>query len=406
MLKEIIVNVVGYVISYKSKEADKLIENKIQQEKIKSFCEENRLELVKVYTELNHSGSELRKSLVELMNGAPQKKFSGVIVFSYDRLAPEEDIRQWITQELKNYGIEVYSLTEPSSLNIEQKAEKKSKSIKEKLRDLPSLPEVVTKVTELVQNPNSSAAQLSQIISQDSGLTSRVLRMVNSAFYGFPKQISSIQHAITIMGFSTIKSLVLSSSIFRIFSPKAGAVTSLDYKKFWKHSLLTAIASKFIYQKLFFQQDENIFSAAILHDIGKVILDQFDHENYLNVLSAVPNACLGTETLEAEQKYCDVTHQYIGNYVASNWNLPDALSDVILYHHNPLKAENNQRLAVVVYLGNILSHLLLDYEIFTINYFDEEILQHIGLDEDDLADIFTELKHEAEQLKDLESFFK
>lgn len=398
---------VGYIISYKLKEADKLIENKVQQEKIRSFCEENRLETIKFYTEDNNAGeSEIKEALAELMNDASQRKFSAVIVCSFDTLALEEDIRKWIINELKGYGTEVYSLTESSLLNAEEKAEKKSKTIKEKLRDLPSLPEVVTKVTEIVQDPNSSAAQLSKIISQDSGLTSRVLRMVNSAFYGFPKQISSIQHAITVMGFNTIKSLVLSSSIFRIFAPKKGMASSLDYKKFWKHSLLTATASKKIYRKLFFEDDEDIFSAAILHDIGKIILDQYDHANYSNVILEVRNPLLSEEVSEVEKNRCDVTHQYIGKFVAETWNLPETLSDVIMFHHNPLECKNNEKSAVSVYFANILSHLLIDYGVFSSNYFDEEILSHFGLNETDLAEIFSELKEDAENLKDLESFFR
>jgi len=399
-------NVVGYVISYKAEKTDKYIENKIQQEKIKSFCEQNRLELVKIYTEINHSKPDMRESLVELMNNAPDKKFSGVLVYTYDRLAEDENIKNWIIQELKNYGVEVYSLTEPDSLNSEQKAQKKSKSIKEKLKDLPSLPEVVTKVTELVQDPKSSAAQLSKIISHDSGLTLRVLRMVNSAYYGFPRQISSIQHAITIMGFTTIKSLVLSSSIFRIFAPKSGTKTCLDYKKFWKHSLLTAIASRNIYQKLFFQPDENIFSAAILHDVGKIILDQYDHDNYARAYAEAPSPLFGGDALVAELKHCDITHQQIGHFVSENWNLPEMLSDVIRYHHSPLDSENQQNFTTVVHLGNIFSHLILDYGVFSINFFDDEILNQISLNESDLSLIFEELKQESEQLNDLESFFK
>jgi len=399
-------NIVGYVISYKTKEADKLIENRIQKERITSFCEQNRLNLVKVYIDLNKNKADQRHALVELMNKAPEKKFSGVLVYTFDRLGIEEEIRNWIIAELKGFGVEVYSLTEAAPLTLEQKAEKKSKALKDKLKDLPSLPEVVTKVTELVQNPNSSAAQLGKIISNDSGLTSRVLRMVNSAYYGFPKQISSIQHAITILGFTTIKSLVLSSSIFRIFSPKPGVNTSLDYKKFWKHSLLTAIASKNIYQKLFFRSDENIFSAAILHDIGKIILDQYDHENYVAALSEAAVFLFGDDILNAEQKHCDVTHQYIGNYVAESWNLPPALSDVIRYHHFPLESKEHQELTTVVYIGNILAHLILDYGTFSINNFEDAVLYHMGINEDDLIAIFTELKEEAEQIKDLESFFK
>ncbi len=399
-------NVVGYVVSYELKGPDRLVENKIQQEKIRSFCEENRLELVKTYTDTVQKDSEPRHALVEIMNIATEKGFSAILVYSFDRIAQEEDLRNWIIQELKIYGIEIFSLTEAPPLSVGQKAEKKSGTLKEKLRDLPSLPEVVVRVTELVQDPKSSAAQMSRLISQDPGLTSRVLRLVNSAYYGFPGQISSIQHAITILGFTTIKSLVLSSSIFRIFSSKAGMSAGLDYKNFWRHSLLTALASKIIYQKLFYQADENIFSAAILHDIGKIILDQYDHDNYSLALLEASNPLLNEDILNSELKYCDVNHPFIGNYVAKSWNLPEPISEVIRYHHSPLEATEHQRLAVVVYLANILSHLVLDDEIFSANSFDDEVLKNIGISEDELVLFFAELRKEAEILQDIESFFK
>lgn len=407
-------NVAGYVISYNSNKADALIEKRIQREKMLQFCEQNRLEFVKLYTEQDITEEGTRPSLVALMDSAVEKNISGILVYSYDRLALEEDIRNWIIQEFKNYGIEVYSLTEVAPLSPSQKAGKKSKTIQEKLRDLPSLPEIVTKVTELVQDPKSSAAQISRIISHDSGLTSRVLKMVNSAYYGFPRQISSIQHAIAIMGFTTMKSLVLSSSIFRIFTPKAKGDSSLNYKNFWKHSLLTAIASKEVYYRLFFENDENIFSAAILHDIGKIILDQYDHENYSHALKEIKDyITFGTSVensvaivLETEKKHCDVSHPFIGHFVSEAWNLPESISEVILYHHNPLESKKYQKLSSAVYLGNIISHLILDLGVFSINAFSPEVLSHLGLDEYTLAEIFSNLKQEAEKLQDLESFFK
>ena len=185
-------NVIGYIISYES------------GLEIKSFCKKNGLNLLEIMAEPEESRPDYRPKLVQLMNEAPRKKFTGVVVSSFSELAQEEDIRKWIIDELKKYSIEVYSATETVLTKPENEVTAKSKSIKLKARDLPSLPEVVTKITELVQNPKSSAAELSIVISQDSGLTSRVLRLVNSAYYGFPKQISSIQHAIMILGFSTI----------------------------------------------------------------------------------------------------------------------------------------------------------------------------------------------------------
>ncbi len=399
-------NVAGYIISYKEEHEARELENKLQGEKIEIFCKKNGLNLLKYYTEPEDSRPDYRPELIKLLNKTSGNKISALVVYEFSRLAQEEDIRNWITTEFKKKGMQIYSVTE-TSMEFEAKAsEKKTISIKQRVRDLPSLPEVVTKVTELIQNPNSSAAEMGKIISQDSGLTSRVLRLVNSAYYGFPKQISSIQHAIMILGFTTIKGLVLSSSIFKIFSPKHNLINGLDYKKFWKHSLLTAVASKTIYKKLFFEEDENIFSAAILHDIGKLILDQHDHDNYNNAIAEIKDPLYINQVLAAEQKHCEVTHPHIGAFVAESWNLPEVLSDVIKYHHDPLKSEDYQRITIVVYLGNLISQLVLDSENFDINVFDENVLNYLGIDEDDLSEIFSSIKEEGSNLEDLESFFK
>ncbi len=399
-------NVIGYVVSYTAKKEDRELENKLQKERIEVFCKKNGFNLLTVLVEPEESRADYRPNLIKLLNNASKSKFTGMVVYEFERLAEEEDIKNWIIQEFKKYGIQLYSITQTTFDEHFQESEEKSRSIKQKVRDLPSLPEVVTKVTELVQNPNSSALELSTIISQDSGLTSRVLRLVNSAYYGFPKQISSIQHAIMILGFTTIKGLVLSSSIFKMFSPKNNLVNAFDYKNFWKHSLMTAIASKNIYKKLFYEDDENIFSAAILHDIGKLILDQYDHSNYANVLAEAQNQIYSNQLLKAEQKYCEVTHPFIGHIVSEGWNLPPVLSDVIKYHHEPLKSEGHERITTVVYLGNIISRLILDLNEFSIDVFDEAITQHLGLSEDYLREIYDELRQEAEKIEDLESFFK
>ena len=399
-------NTAGYIISYKTDKEARDLENKLQKEKIESFCKKNALNLLEFLVEPEESRNDYRPALIKALNEASKSRFSAIVVYDFARLAEEEEIRNWIIEEFKKYRIQVYSVTETSFAISLKESEKKSRSIKEKVLDLPSLPEVVTKVTELVQNPKSSAADLGEVISRDSGLTSRVLKLVNSAYYGFPKQISSIQHAIMILGFTTIKGLVLSSSIYKIFSPKNNLVNTFDYKKFWKHSLLTAIASRKIYKELFFEEDENIFSAAILHDIGKLILDQYDHNNYANVTAEVPNQIYAAPVLKAEQKYCEVTHPSIGHLVAEGWNLPSILSDVIKYHHNPLESEDNERITTVVYLGNLISQLALEEDDFVMDVFDENIISHIGLDENDLIQIFQSLKEEASELEDMESFFK
>ena len=148
---------------------------------------------------------------------------------------------------LSRHSIELYSITENEYLSdpYQEDVQEKINMVLRRVKDIPSLPEVVTKIMELVSNPTSSAAELSKVIAHDPGLTTRVLRLVNSAYYGFPKQISSVQQAIMILGFTTMRGLVLSTSIFKIFTPKDSKTgKTIDYKQFWKHSISVALCAR------------------------------------------------------------------------------------------------------------------------------------------------------------------
>lgn len=399
----------GYVNSYRRHEFERNLELKIQKEKIQEFCEKHGFELQKIYEEPIESRPDYKPELMKLINDSSKKEFEKVIVIKFEKLGLDETMRDWVKDELKKYKTEIHSLTEsavPSLKKEDSLSGTKADRIKSKVRDIPSLPEIVTKVMELVQDPMSSASNLSRIISHDPGLTSRVLRLVNSAYYGFPRQISSIQHAITILGFTTMRGLVLSSSIFKIFSPKNDSSKLLDYKKFWKHSLVAAIASKKINNYLQFNEADDIFSAAILHDIGKIILDQYDHENYILALKEAPVPVFHETVIAAEEKYCEISHQNIGFMIAESWNLPDSISDIIKHHHNPNNSFENRKLTSIVYLGNIFSHLVLDLNIIDIKLFDSQVLDYLGLAEDDLYSINAEIVEEVENIGDFESFFK
>ncbi len=400
---------VGYISSYRSHELDREIELKIQRERIAEFCKNNAIELLKLYEESKDSREDYKPELLKLIDSASSKTIDKVIVLKFEKFGQEKLVQDWVVEELHKQSVKVHSLTESSKSTsgiTNEKALKKANNIKLNVRDIPSLPEVVTKIMELVQDPNSSAAQLSKVISHDPGLTSRVLRLVNSAYYGFPKQISSIQHAIMILGFTTMRGLVLSSSIFKIFAPKPGVEHKLDYKKFWKHSLVTAVASKTIKNHLYLQEEDDVFSSAILHDIGKIILDQYDHENYINALTKASNPLKSEQVLFYEEEFCSVNHQDIGFLVTDGWNLPDTITDVIRFHHTPLESENNSKLTSIVNIGNILSHLILDQTPFDVDFFDQEITEHLGIGAEDLWEISQKIQEQVEDLGNFESFFK
>src|SRR5215467_3839166 len=118
-------------------------------------------------------------------------------------------------------------------------------TLDKKLADLPPLPAVVTRIMETVNDPNACAEELNRLISLDQGLSSKMLRIVNSAYYGFPKRISTITHAVVILGFNTVRNLVLGVSAFGMLSRKAGS-GGLNRTKFWEHSVATAVAAGII----------------------------------------------------------------------------------------------------------------------------------------------------------------
>ncbi len=225
------------------------------------------------------------------------------------------------------------------------------KSVIENLTDIPTLPTVVSKITTLMQNPRTSAGEVGQAITTDQSLTSKTLKLVNSAFYGFPGRINTITHAIVILGFTTVKNIVLTASIFDALSKK-GRNQFFDVEAFWLHSIATGAISKVIAENMKSKYTEEAFIGGLLHDLGKVICNICAEEEYNKVIRYQrENDCL---IKDAELKVLKVTHQDVGGWIASKWNLPKDLSAVLQYHHYPLSAGAYEELASIVHLADIL----------------------------------------------------
>ena len=398
---------VGYISSFKKNDTERGVELKIQTERIKEFCLKNHLVFHKIYEEPKESSEDDKTELFKLLDDAVQGKFQHVVVLSLDRISYDMVGKVWVTDELKKNGIKLHSLTENLifSPDTDEEILNKAEEIKNKVQDIPSLPEIVNKVINLIQNPNSSALQLSKIIANDAGLTTRVLRLVNSAYYGFPRQISSIQQAIAMLGFSAIKGLVVSSSIFKVFAPTDNKIKMLDYKKLWKHSLITAIIAKHINKFLKLEDDENLFSASILHDMGKIILDQYDHANYVLALTESSDFDL-LQNLENESKYCGLNHCETGHLIADHWNLPETISETIRHHHTPLEAsEEYRKIVSVVNLANILT-VFYEKEIeLTPDWLTIIDMELLNLDEETILNIYSEIVEELSKEDNLENYF-
>lgn len=276
--------------------------------------------------------------------------------------------------------------------------------ILKRIRDIPSLPEVVTRILGIISEPNTPASQIAKLISYDPGLTSKVLRMVNSAAYGFQRQISSIQHGIMILGFNTVRGLVLSASIFKMFEGTAKA-QGLDHKQFWEHSLGTAIAARVLAQSMRIPEADDVFSAAMLHDIGKVVLDVHFGPDYHQVLHAARLRAIpfhGPAFYQLEEEMLGVTHADIGHFLASKWKLPLTITEVIEFHHAPHKAQNCGTLVHLVALANELA--VLQYEkmgIYDRDHFSPELIEYFDLSDEDLQHYLALLKEDMSSAEDL-----
>jgi len=218
------------------------------------------------------------------------------------------------------------------------------------IHELPTLPEVILKISALINSDEGSAASLSRIMAQDPSLTTKILKVANSSYFGQGNQrISSLSLAIARIGFNEVRNIVTAMSCIKQFSKRS---TILDYKLFWRHSLTAAYLTKIItdsYPDKFSAEDRQfLFLTGLLHDIGILVLDQFFHEDFEAILdNAMKNEI---SFLAAEQAVVGKeTHQVVGSALLEFWKLDAAVISGVRFHHLGFeKASSNYRLISIV----------------------------------------------------------
>lgn len=206
-----------------------------------------------------------------------------------------------------------------------------------------TLPSIATQIMRLTADPYTSAPELARVIRNDPALTTKVLKIVNSAFYGFHRQVDSIENAVMILGNDEVSNLAFTVAVAQMLGP----LPADQGRQLWAHSLMVALLSQWLGRRLDLADVESLYTAGLLHDLGKLVLWQAGHAPVLDAASLT--------SLAAEEQAIGFSHAEMGAYIAERWNLPETIVDSLLHHHLPAKAADRER-ASLLNLADLLAH--------------------------------------------------
>ncbi len=222
----------------------------------------------------------------------------------------------------------------------------------DRIDSVPMLPAMVSRVLGMMDDPNVTAYQLADVVSKDQSLVTSILRIVNSSYYGFHWRISSISQAVVLLGFRTIRNLVLATSVINTFGAQSEE-SLFDRRVHWKHSIACATGAALLARTWRCCSPEDAFLAGLVHDVGRVIMDQLAPQEFATALKRARD---GQMTLfEAEQEVFHITHAEIGRHIALKWSFPDQVAAAIAYHHAPAGAKKWTHLSAVVHTADMMA---------------------------------------------------
>jgi len=222
--------------------------------------------------------------------------------------------------------------------------------------DLPTLPQVATRLQAEVSSPNASAGTISEIIREDPAISIKALKVANSPLYGLGRKVTDIRDAVRILGFKEVYKIVVSMSTLKLFN----SASHIDYKRFWNHSLSVAFATKAIVDftgkgcaPIDSEKISDLFIAGLLHDIGLLVMDQYMPEKYEAVLNAIPE--MGDVPLYGVEYEClGISHGEVGGIILKQWNIPSHIANAVAFHHDSEKIKEDKEITEIVHMANFI----------------------------------------------------
>jgi HD-like signal output (HDOD) protein len=223
------------------------------------------------------------------------------------------------------------------------------------IEELPTLPTIYLRLLEVFKNPNVSSREIADVISTDPSSAAKVLKHVNTPFFGLKKECGSLTQAVNFLGYNEIKNLVLGLTIIKMFD-KVNSLNDLNIVDFWKHSIAVGVATRIIGIKANIQNIENYLISGLLHDIGKIVFIIHFYNEYSELIYY---AKTNNKTIdEAETMFFGTSHLLVGELIAERWMLPQSIRKAIRYHRTGFDDSNHSKLVAAVHIADVYARTL------------------------------------------------
>ncbi len=219
---------------------------------------------------------------------------------------------------------------------------------------LPPAPMVLAKLLQIIDKPDVSLFEIERLISTDQALTAKLLKLTNSAYYGFTNKITTVQHAITLLGMDAVTNLALSLSVSTQFNNQ-DYYDAFDRTAFWGHSLKVALIAQMLCKDIYPKAVNEIFTIGILHDVGKLLIHEYFHDRYLEIEEL--QLTKKYPSLVAEKLRITIDHTQIGWWLCDSWNFPASIIMGIAFHHSPLEDTYEYNYSAIIHFADYLCNL-------------------------------------------------
>ncbi len=251
------------------------------------------------------------------------------------------------------------------------------------IKDLPTIPAVHGRILKLIEDVNYSIEEVSRLIERDQVLSTKVLKLVNSPFYGLHSEVAAVRRAVVLLGGNLIRGVILSTALFGGMGEKLPGL--------WDHSYCCSMVAGFLARRFGLASVEEIMTGALLHDIGKILIKQQLKEAAVEIENVARSG--GVLMIEAERQVIHITHDKVGLWLAEKWNLPDIIKNIIAYHHTPGRCGTHLKAAATVHFSDIIAKGI------GVSYSDDPLAPaldekgwaSLGVDEGDIVDIVVEI---------------